>query len=115
MDPDARLRDDLAARRAALDAALPRIVARLAELGARLVVLFGSEARGERNPLADLDLLVVLDSDEPFVARTVHLYERLELTVPADILVYTPEEFERMRDTPFVKRALAEGRILHAA
>lgn len=115
MDAEARLRQDLAARRAALDAALPAVVARLAELGARLVVLFGSEGRGERNPLADLDLLVVLDSDEPFVTRTVHLYERLQLTVPADIIVYTPEEFDRVRSSPFVRRALEEGRVLHAA
>jgi predicted nucleotidyltransferase len=115
VDADDAVSRQLASARHALDDALPRIVERLVEMGARLVVLFGSEARGERNPLADLDLLVVIDSDEPFVARTARLYRELDVRVPADIVAYTPAEFERMRETPFVSRALAEGKVLYAA
>jgi predicted nucleotidyltransferase len=115
VDEQVALERELRSLRAALDEALPRITRALADRGARLVVLFGSEARGERHPLADLDLLVVMESDEPFVERTARLYADLQPGVPADILVYTPEEFERMRDTPFLRHVLAEGRILHAA
>jgi hypothetical protein len=32
-----------------------------------------------------------------------------------DILVYTPQEFEEMKERPFVKRALREGKMLYEA
>jgi len=32
-----------------------------------------------------------------------------------DILVYTPQEFEDMKERPFVKRVLREGKMLYEA
>jgi len=32
-----------------------------------------------------------------------------------DVLVYTPQEFEDMKERPFVKRALKGGKILYGA
>ncbi len=32
-----------------------------------------------------------------------------------DILVYTPQEFEEMKERPFVKMALREGKMLYEA
>ena len=32
-----------------------------------------------------------------------------------DVLVYTPEEFERMKDRGFIKRAIEEGKVLYEA
>ena len=32
-----------------------------------------------------------------------------------DVLVYTPEEFERMKNRSFIKKAIEEGKILYEA
>jgi len=106
---------ELRGRHAALlDAELPRIVDDLKRLGAQLVVLFGSYARGRRDLFTDLDLLVVLESEEPFVKRLGHLYAILSPKVATDILVYTPAEFEQIKQGRFVRHVLATGTILHA-
>ncbi len=97
-----------------LDEDLDRIVGRLRDMGATLVVLFGSAARGRRDLFTDLDLLVVLPSDLPFVERTGALYRQLGTGVDMDLFAYTPAEFEEMKERPFVRRALAEGKVLHA-
>jgi hypothetical protein len=56
-----------------------------------------------------------MESDLPFVERLAELYEELAPRVGLDLLVSTPEEFERMRGRAFIRHALEEGRILHAA
>ncbi len=93
---------------------LETIVGRLRDMGAELVVLFGSAARGRRDLFTDLDLLVVLPSDLPFVERTGTLYRQLGARADMDLFACTPAEFEAMRKRPFVRRALAEGKVLYA-
>ncbi|HXF51973.1 MAG TPA: nucleotidyltransferase domain-containing protein [Dehalococcoidia bacterium] len=108
--------DALRAERARrLESELDRIVGELRSMGARLIVLFGSYAAGRRDLFTDLDLLVVMESDLPFVRRIPALLERLHPKVATDLLVYTPEEFEEMRERPFVRHALATGKVLHEA
>jgi len=92
-----------------------RIVRVLVERGATLVVAFGSFARGNVGRASDLDLIAVMESDLPFIKRLEHLYVELEPRVGLDLLVYTPKEFEEMKVRSFVRRALAEGKVLHAA
>lgn len=57
----------------------------------------------------------VMESDLPFIKRLEQLYVELEPRVGLDLLVYTPKEFEEMKVRSFVRRALAEGKVLHAA
>ncbi|PYT08845.1 MAG: hypothetical protein DMF49_04120 [Acidobacteria bacterium] len=65
--------------------------------------------------LTDLDLIVVMKSGEDFITRTGRLYQGLpRVAVDLDLLVYTPEEFERMKERSFVRNALETGRILLA-
>lgn len=108
---------DLAERRrehvALLDSELPRIVDGLRAMGASLIVLFGSYGRGRRDLFTDLDVLVVMESDLPFVQRLAKVQQELAPRVQADIFVYTPSEFEEMKRRPFVKHALATGKVLH--
>ena len=92
-----------------------RITRALVERGATLVVAFGSFARGDVGRASDLDLIAVMESDLPFIRRLDELYGAIVPTVGLDLLVYTPEEFEEMRERSFVRHALAEGRVLHAA
>lgn len=102
-------------RYARLSAEAERIARLLAARGATLVVAFGSFARGQVGLASDLDILAVIESDLPFIKRLERLYMDLEPRVGLDLLAYTPREFEEMRERPFVRRALAEGRVLHAA
>ena len=78
--------------------ALERIVAHLAEMPeVERVILFGSYAAGQRDLFTDLDLLAVMISQQDFVNRTAQLYQQMRVGVDIDLLVYTPEEFERQR------------------
>jgi uncharacterized protein len=60
------------------------------------VILFGSHARGDARPDSDLDLIVVMQSDKPMLQRMLEVdsifgFRRWAM----DVIVYTPEEFER--------------------
>lgn len=93
-----------------------RLTSLAAELGVRRVILFGSLTRMDEPGLtSDLDLLIVWDTPLGFLERTVDLYRRLQPCVATDLLVYTPEEMERMVHTPFVRQILKEGRVLYEA
>ena len=82
----------------------------------RRVVVFGSMARGDPSPESDLDLLIVQATEQRFLDRLDQMYRLLVPQVACDILVYTPEEFERLqKESPFVARVVREGRVLHAA
>lgn len=106
-----------AARRAALQCALDRIVALLADhSGVERVIVFGSFARGDARAGSDLDLIIVQKTDKRFLDRLDEMYRLLVPEVACDILVYTPEEFARLRhESRFVARAAREGKVVHAA
>jgi predicted nucleotidyltransferase len=98
----------------ALEDALNKIVTRLAGMPqVERVVLFGSYAAGRRDLFTDLDLVVVMSSDQDFVRRTAELYQQVGAGVDLDLLVYTPEEFERQQERGFVRQALKTGRVLY--
>lgn len=69
------------------------------EQDVRAVYLFGSHARNDASRLSDVDLAVVADGlPERFLDRLL-LYPGLfrHLGTPVDLLVYTPQEWDRMR------------------
>jgi len=59
--------------------------------------LFGSLAAGTSHAWSDIDLLIVQNTEVPFVERARAFTDVFELGVPVDILVYTQEEFDRLR------------------
>jgi len=83
-----------------------------------LKLLFGSLARGTQSERSDIDLIVVRQTNERFVERPTEilmmLYEKLRGWA-IDVLVYTPEEYERMlaHGNFFLTRAVREGRIVY--
>ena len=110
----------LKAQRAAHRRRLEDAVARIREVlprmpGVRRVSVFGSAARGRADLFTDLDVLVVRETDEPFVERHASLYRELALAVDLDLICYTPEEFRVMRERPFLRRILAQEVVLYEA
>lgn len=82
----------------AVDIALRRWVARM--VGDRPDVLrvgyFGSYARGDWGPGSDLDIIIVVEgSEEPFERRAAR-WDATELPVPAELLVYTRDEWQEL-------------------
>lgn len=94
-----------------LQRSLKEIVAKLSHLNVERISLFGSYATGRIDLFTDLDILVIMDTDKPFLERTKEIYSLLALPVDADILCYTPEEFDRMRQSSFFTKILA-GEVL---
>jgi predicted nucleotidyltransferase len=100
-----------------MEAALNALVQALQRYRPQRIILFGSAARGEADADSDLDVLVIKDTPEPFVQRLEAMARLCPPCVHADILVYTPEELQRMTEdgNPFVLRALKEGRVIYEA
>ncbi len=88
-------------RRRGLEAELERIITGLPGLGVRRAILFGSMARGEVRGQSDLDLILIVDSPEPFTERCARFYGTLTPSVGLDLLVYTQDEFDKLSATPF--------------
>ena len=58
---------------------------------------FGSYARGDWGVGSDLDLLVVVESSDQPLQRRAGTWDMIELPVPTDLLVYTEEEWQLLR------------------
>lgn len=84
---------------------------------ARKVIAFGSVARGDADDWSDLDLIIVAETDRPFFERFKDFRGLYDVWPRLDLLIYTPDEFERMLadENPLIVRAGAEGVVLHEA
>jgi predicted nucleotidyltransferase len=95
---------------------LQRIVDRLRALDPRRVVLFGSFARGDFHEGSDIDLMIILDTNERFIDRIGRV---LTVVDPAEFdiepHVYTPAEYEELkrRRAVLVEAAEREGKVLY--
>ncbi len=68
------------------------------------VYLFGSFAKGEIHEGSDIDLLIIGDFKERFFERIGKILEMTDL--PVEPIVYTRKEFEKMKDSPFIKEIM---------
>lgn len=110
-----RLAQRRAERAALLKEEVERLIQGLIALGARRVYQFGSLTRRPPDLFTDVDLLAVMESEDPFVQRLPRIYMALKPKVAADILVYTLQEFEEMRERPFLRHALKTAVLRYAA
>lgn len=80
------------------------------------VILFGSYAYGNPTPDSDVDLLVIVRTDEPYRERYLRVATALRPRLfPLDLIVKTPEEVEESLRTfsPFLREALTRGVCLY--
>jgi len=80
------------------------------------IIVFGSVANGIVDEWSDVDLVVIKETDKPFYERLEEVVQIAQPNVAADILVYTPEEEERMKDNLFFREeVLKRGRVIYDA
>ena len=62
-----------------------------------------------------MDLVVIKETDAPFLERSRSLLEMLRPRVGTDLLAYAPEECEQLaRERPFVREAIVrKGRVVY--
>ncbi len=98
--------------RKSLETSLERIISQVREIPEILkVISFGSYASGRRDLFTDLDLIV--ETEKEFIRRTADLYQVLKSDVDLDLLVYTPEEFDRMKEGRFLQKALQDRQVIY--
>jgi len=96
------------------DPALGKLVRLLQPYDPERIILFGSRARGEADAYSDYDLIVIKCTDKPFLQRLRDMVPYvIEFDHPAEILVYTPEEFDRMRQVGLGWIVEQEGVLLY--
>ncbi len=78
--------------------------------------LFGSWARGEADDLSDVDVVIILESTQPFLERLLSIGRSLPLELGAvDLFAYTPEEWAQMKVSGniFVQMVMEEGVLVY--
>lgn len=101
---------------AEVEAKIQEMVRRIVEgFSPEKVILFGSRARGTADADSDVDLLVVMPTDSK-KDTTIEIRVALHaMGIAKDVVVVTPEEFERRRDIvgTVIYPAIREGRVLY--
>jgi type I restriction enzyme S subunit len=103
----------------ALDESVLREIVRriVAAVSPEKIILFGSAAKGEMGPDSDVDLLVVkANVHRRKTAQALHMRLR-GIPVSVDLIVATPEDLERHKDTIglIYRSALREGKVIYAS
>ena len=82
------------------------------------IIIFGSFARGSEGKRSDIDIIVVMKTDKPFLKRYDDVQSDIWECVkpyPLELLIYTPEEFKNMvaLNNAFIRKALSEGKVVY--
>jgi predicted nucleotidyltransferase len=102
----------------------PQIEDRLEDVTKRIVevfdphriILFGSYVYGQPTSDSDVDLLILMESDERPAVRAMQVSRLLRpRPFPMDILVRTPEEIQHRLEIGdyFIREVLEQGRVLY--
>lgn len=100
-------------RKQMLERELDSIIQMLPTLGLEKVILTGDMVSGDYHPDSRIALIVVQKTDRPFGRRSDFFSYHLGSAVEVDTQVYTPEEFEALRETlPALRLACQKGRVI---
>jgi predicted nucleotidyltransferase len=97
-----------------VDIIVKRIVS---DFNPHMIVIFGSVANRTAEDCSDLDLFVVMETDLTYYRRAPAILRNLlDVPIPMDILVVTPEEYEANKDnrTSFMSEILSTGKVAYA-
>lgn len=103
-------------RKDLLEQELARYLRLLTERGnPEKVILFGTLATGRINEWSDIDLVVVEQTELSFFERLRRIRKLLQPRVGIDVMVYTPEEFNRLSsERPFFRdEIVAKGKVVY--
>jgi len=78
------------------------------------VILFGSYAAGNPRKYSDIDLLVIKKTKKRLLERQREIARLLSSRVPSDIIVLTPDEYEKATKEPnyFMREILQNGKVI---
>jgi len=81
------------------------------------VILFGSYACGKPHESSDVDLLVVMETDEPPLHTAARIAAGIDHPFPLDIVVWRPSDLEASlkRKGVFATQVASEGVVLYEA
>ncbi len=103
-------------RREMLERELQRVQDLLPSLGVEKVILTGDMATGDYAPDSRIELIIVQKTELPFGRRADFFSNHFDTTVAVDTQVYTPEEFETLREAlPVLYRTCKEGSVIFDA
>jgi predicted nucleotidyltransferase len=103
-------------RKEMLQQELESIAQVLPMLGVEKVILTGDMVTEDYGPESQIELIVVHKTDLSFGRRADFFSYHLDTSVAVDTQVYTPEEFENLREVlPALNRACKEGRVIFDA
>jgi predicted nucleotidyltransferase len=96
---------------------LKKVTARIIQaFDPQRIIVFGSYAYGEPTPDSDVDLLIVMDSDERPTERARRVSSLLRpRPFPMDILVRTPAEIQHRLEIGdyFMREVMERGKVVY--
>jgi len=98
-----------------MDPKIVRILTLLKEYNPEKVILFGSQAKNSCDSYSDIDLVIIKKTEKRFLDRIKEVFKVIKPNFAIDILVYTPDEFQKMlsEGNPFLEHVLKEGKVIH--
>lgn len=80
-----------------------------------MIVLFGSYSDGTFTEESDLDLLIIKNTNIHPIWRRVQARKACKSSVPMDIIVYTPDEINLLKNNNslFIADVFKNGKILY--
>lgn len=101
-----------------LEAELQRYVSLLvSQYQPERILIFGSVASGDVGPWSDIDMIVIKRTDKPFMDRIADVLRIIQPREAIDVLVYTPEEFDKLcQERTFFREEIAKkAKVVYVA
>ena len=81
------------------------------------IILFGSHAYGTPTPESDVDLMIVMNYEGRPIEQMLKIERELDIVTPVDLLVRTPDDFQRRLDEGdmFIRLIAERGKVMYEA
>ncbi len=76
------------------------------------VLVYGSFVRGDFNERSDIDVIVVAKNLPENFLKRIEVLSMLDSTGLIEVKAYTPEEWERIKNRPWFRKILEEGKVV---